>query len=109
MRRLHLLLTTAVFIFISLFSFATEGMWLPHLLEKLNEKEMKSLGMKISAKEIFSIDPEVRAARGVDGNQRDPTDGPVPRHDSWRGTGPRPWIHPDNSSIQKGRSHRFAS
>jgi len=55
MRRLHLLLTTAVFIFISLFSFATEGMWLPHLLEKLNEKEMKSLGMKISAKEIFSI------------------------------------------------------
>jgi hypothetical protein len=55
MRRLHPLLTTTVFIFISLFSFATEGMWLPHLLEKLNEKEMKSLGMKISAKEIYSI------------------------------------------------------
>jgi len=40
---------------ISIFSFANEGMWLPLLLEKLNEKEMKSLGMKISAKDIYSI------------------------------------------------------
>jgi hypothetical protein len=30
-------------------------MWLPLLLEKLNEKEMKSLGMKISAKDIYNI------------------------------------------------------
>ncbi|HKC34988.1 MAG TPA: S46 family peptidase, partial [Chitinophagaceae bacterium] len=36
-------------------SLANEGMWLPLLLEKLNEKEMKSLGMKISAKDIYSI------------------------------------------------------
>src|SRR5689334_19981184 len=34
---------------------ADEGMWLPLLLEKLNEKEMKSLGMKISAKDIYSV------------------------------------------------------
>lgn len=34
---------------------ADEGMWLPFLLEKLNEKQMKSLGMKISAKDIYSI------------------------------------------------------
>jgi len=47
---LFLILTT-----ISIFTFATEGMWLPLLLEKLNEKEMKSLGMKISAKDIYSI------------------------------------------------------
>src|SRR6266498_1235646 len=40
---------------ISIFSIANEGMWLPLLLEKLNEKEMKSLGMKISAKDIYSI------------------------------------------------------
>jgi len=32
-----------------------EGMWLPLLLEKLNEKHMKSLGMKISAKDIYNI------------------------------------------------------
>lgn len=40
---------------ISIFSFANEGMWLPLLLEKLNEKEMKNLGMKISAKDIYNI------------------------------------------------------
>jgi len=34
---------------------ADEGMWLPLLLQKLNEKQMKSLGMKISAKDIYNI------------------------------------------------------
>ena len=34
---------------------ANEGMWLPQLLLTLNEKEMKSLGMKISAKDIYNI------------------------------------------------------
>jgi hypothetical protein len=34
---------------------ANEGMWLPHLLKKLNEPEMKSLGMRISAEDIYSI------------------------------------------------------
>lgn len=34
---------------------ADEGMWLPLLLEKMNEKHMKSLGMKISAKDIYNI------------------------------------------------------
>src|SRR5436853_4490337 len=35
--------------------FASDGMWLPLLLEKLNEKEMKSLGMKINARDIYNI------------------------------------------------------
>lgn len=34
---------------------ADEGMWLPQLLQKLNESRMKSLGMKISAADIYSI------------------------------------------------------
>lgn len=34
---------------------ADEGMWLPLLLDKMNEKQMKSLGMKISAKDIYNI------------------------------------------------------
>ena len=34
---------------------ADEGMWLPFLLEKLNEKQMKTMGMKISAKDIYNI------------------------------------------------------
>lgn len=35
--------------------FAGEGMWLPQLLKLLNEDEMKSLGMKISAEDIYSV------------------------------------------------------
>lgn len=31
------------------------GMWIPSLLEGFNEKEMKSLGMKLSAKDIYDI------------------------------------------------------
>lgn len=36
-------------------SFADEGMWLPQLLQALNEKDMKKLGMKINASDIYSI------------------------------------------------------
>lgn len=34
---------------------ADEGMWLPFLLEKLNERHMKSLGMKMNARDIYNI------------------------------------------------------
>jgi len=34
---------------------ADEGMWIPMLLEQLNEKEMQDLGMRISAKDIYDI------------------------------------------------------
>jgi hypothetical protein len=37
------------------FSIAGEGMWIPLLLEQLNEPEMKSMGMRISAEDIYSI------------------------------------------------------
>ncbi|MGV3527963.1 MAG: S46 family peptidase [Flavisolibacter sp.] len=40
---------------VSKFSFADEGMWLPQLLQLLNEKQMKSLGMKINASDIYNI------------------------------------------------------
>jgi hypothetical protein len=55
MKHFNKLLFAAIFLLYSAISFANEGMWLPLLLEKLNEKEMKSLGMKISAKDIYSI------------------------------------------------------
>lgn len=35
--------------------FADEGMWLPHLLQAMNEKNMKKMGMKINASDIYSI------------------------------------------------------
>jgi hypothetical protein len=40
---------------ISFKALADEGMWLPFLLETLNEKEMKAMGMKINAKDIYDI------------------------------------------------------
>lgn len=48
-------LPVVLLLFFSSLAIANEGMWLPLLLEKLNEKEMKSLGMKISAKDIYNI------------------------------------------------------
>ncbi len=46
---------TFLFLFVILTAKADEGMWLPQLLHKLNESRMKSLGMKISAADIYSI------------------------------------------------------
>ncbi len=34
---------------------AGEGMWLPHLLGQLNEKQMRDMGMRITAEDIYSI------------------------------------------------------
>ncbi len=34
---------------------ADEGMWLPLFLQQMNEKEMKAMGMKITAKDIYDI------------------------------------------------------
>ncbi|HRG93332.1 MAG TPA: S46 family peptidase, partial [Chitinophagaceae bacterium] len=42
-------------LFASLAVKADEGMWLPQLLAKLNERQMKSMGMKISAADIYNI------------------------------------------------------
>lgn len=46
-------------IFLLLFVLQTQaqqgGMWIPSLLKGMNEKEMKSLGMKISASDIYDV------------------------------------------------------
>jgi hypothetical protein len=34
---------------------ASEGIWLPNLLQQLNESDMKSMGMHISADDIYSV------------------------------------------------------
>lgn len=44
-----------LFLFISVPVFAQQGgMWIPSLLDGMNETEMKNLGMKISAKDIYN-------------------------------------------------------
>ncbi|MBK9564051.1 MAG: S46 family peptidase [Saprospiraceae bacterium] len=48
-------ITFWIFFILPFASFAGEGMWLPQLLKLLNEKEMKSMGMKISAEDIYSV------------------------------------------------------
>jgi hypothetical protein len=53
MKKYLLLLIIGISIFFK--GFAEEGMWLPQLLQTLNEKEMKRMGMKISAADIYSI------------------------------------------------------
>ncbi len=62
-----LLLMKKLFIVLLLFCFAAslfaQGMWLPMLLEKQNEKEMRSLGLKLSADDIYHpVDPSIKDA-----------------------------------------------
>ena len=52
MKRLILLLLP---ILICFKSFADEGMWLPQLLQAMNEKDMRKMGMKINASDIYNI------------------------------------------------------
>lgn len=54
MKKIKILFTAILIVMCSSVR-ADEGMWLPLLLEKLNEKQMKSLGMKISASDIYNI------------------------------------------------------
>ncbi len=37
------------------FAYAEEGMWLPIFLKQLNETDMQSKGMKVSAEDIYSV------------------------------------------------------
>jgi len=55
MSLLKKILAASFFLFISLLARADEGMWLPQLLARLNEKQMKAMGMKISASDIYNI------------------------------------------------------
>ena len=45
----------AFFLLLVMTARADEGMWLPLFLQQLNEKQMKSMGMKISASDIYNI------------------------------------------------------
>src|ERR1700749_5241901 len=53
MKRLLFLLFICVSV--SFKCFADEGMWLPQLLQSMNEKDMKKMGMKINASDIYNI------------------------------------------------------
>ncbi len=46
---------TSILLFIALCLSAGEGMWLPHLLKALNESDMKAMGCKLKAEDIYSV------------------------------------------------------
>lgn len=46
---------TLVMLGLSCSLFAGGGMWLPHLIKQLNEAEMQSMGMKLSAEDIYNV------------------------------------------------------
>lgn len=55
MIRLKQLISALVMMLFVQYSFAGEGMWLPQLLKALNEGEMQSMGMKLNAEDIYSV------------------------------------------------------
>lgn len=50
-----IVLVFSIFLASVISCFAGEGMWLPLFLKQLNEAEMKSMGMKISAEDIYNV------------------------------------------------------
>ena len=52
MKKLFLTLTAAVLSFTAM---ADEGMWLLPYLQKMNIKDMKAKGLKLSAEDIYSV------------------------------------------------------
>ncbi|MBN2638307.1 MAG: S46 family peptidase [Bacteroidales bacterium] len=55
MKKFLFLLLTTILVGSGQLIYAGEGMWIPSLLKQLNEKEMKAMGMKISADDIYSL------------------------------------------------------
>jgi hypothetical protein len=47
-----------IFLQLTIFVSAKEGMWIPLLLQKYNIEEMQSMGFKLSAEDIYSINHE---------------------------------------------------
>ena len=50
-----LILSLTFLIVLRFAAFAIEGLWIPLLLGLLNEKEMQSMGMKMTAEDIYSV------------------------------------------------------
>ena len=56
MRKINLILLLLISYLLPLTLTAQQGgMWIPSLLEGMNAKEMKSLGMKMSVSDIYNI------------------------------------------------------
>jgi len=54
MKRIIILAIAALFAF-PVASMADEGMWLPMLIKRLNERDMQKLGLQLTAEELYSV------------------------------------------------------
>ena len=54
MKRIVVLAIAALFAF-PVASLADEGMWLPMLIKRLNERDMQKLGLQLTAEELYSV------------------------------------------------------
>jgi hypothetical protein len=54
-RKLERIIVILLIVSSGFWSSAQEGMWIPSLLEELNEEEMQSMGMEMKAEDIYSI------------------------------------------------------
>ena len=45
----------SLFVGFSLKTIANEGMWIPSLVAMFNEAEMKTMGMKLNAEDLYSV------------------------------------------------------
>jgi len=55
MKNKIILVSSFLFLSARILLHAGEGMWLPMLLSQLNEKEMRDMGMRITAEDIYSV------------------------------------------------------
>ena len=55
MKKFHTGFLIVIFMMNSFILRADEGIWIPILLEQLNEKEMQDMGMRLTAKDIYDI------------------------------------------------------
>ncbi len=53
--KIKITILASLLLLFSNFLRAGEGMWLPMLLSQLNEKEMRDMGMRITAEDVYSI------------------------------------------------------
>jgi len=55
MKKIFIVILICFHIIFTKISIADEGMWLPILLEQMNQNNMQAMGMKITAKDIYDI------------------------------------------------------
>ena len=49
----------AILLLLSYDAISEEGMWLPNLIKNINEQDIQSSGLKLTAEDLYSINPGI--------------------------------------------------